>query len=132
MGLRQSGTSVVLNTMKGSLLALRYLDDQSITSTPPWNGGNEITQNVPRAEVVEVIKNKDGSYTARLVGRTLVFQRAIANDIRGSSDWAFGLFDEFDRPTPEAPDATMYELAVADDVDLDKVEEAFAAAGIQL
>lgn len=132
MSLRTMGTTVRLNELKGELLALRYLDEQEITSTPEWNGGNEITQNVPRAEVVQVSQAKDGSLSAKLLGRTLVFQQAIANDLRGSRDWAFGLFDEFERPTQAAPDATMYELAVPENVNLDDVAAAFEAAGIAL
>ena len=131
MGLRTMGTTVRLPDLKGKLLGLRYIDEQEITSSPEWNGGNEITQNVPRAEVVQVDQTKDG-LKARLLGRTLVFQQAIANDLRGSSDWAFGLFDEFERPTESAPDATMYELAVPKDVNLDEVAAAFEAAGIRL
>ena len=132
MGLRTSGTTVRLTDLKGELIALKYIDEQEVTSRPEWNGGKEITQDVARAEVVHVKQGKNGALTAQLVGRTLVFQQAVANDIRGSRDWAFGLFDEFDRPTAGAPDATMYELAVPENINLDDVAAAFEAASIEL
>ena len=130
MSLRTMGSTVRLTDYKGELIALRYVDEQEITMEPDWAEG-PITRNIVRAEVVHVFE-KDGVLTAKRLGRSLVFQEAIANDLRGTSDWAFGRFDEFERPTEAAPDATMYELAIPEDVNVDDVETAFEKAGIAL
>lgn len=133
MSLRTMGTNVRLNEYKDELIALRFRDLVEFTSTPEWANGEERTQEVPRADVVHVTKNKDGSLEAKLLGRSLVFQRAIADDIRGDTkNWAFGLFTEVERPTASAPDATMYELQEPSDVNVDAVADAFEQAGIEL
>lgn len=131
MGLRTMGTTVRLTDYKDELVGLRFVDEQVITSTPDWANGVEQTQEVPRAEVVLVKTLKDGSVKAELVGRSLIFQRAIAEDIRGSRDWAVGVLRENERPTPAAPDATMYELEEPN-IGLEAIADAFEAARISL
>jgi hypothetical protein len=131
MGLRTMGTTVRLTDYKDELVGLRFVDTQTITSTPAWADGAEVTQEVPRADVVLIKTLKGGEVKAELVGRSLIFQRAIAEDIRGNRDWAVGVLRENDRPTPAAPDATMYELEEPN-IGLEAIGDAFEAAHISL
>lgn len=131
MGLRTFGSNVRMDTLKGEFIALRYLGEREVTSTPAWNNGKELTQSVARAEVVQFDQPKGKALVARKLGETLVFQRAIANDIRGSSDWAYGVFEEVERPTEEVPDRTMYELTEPD-VSVEDIVSAFTTAGIAI
>lgn len=134
MSLRPAGVLVKLTDFKGELIALRY--DQDITSShsPEWNDGKETEYTVPRADVVQITrpKKKGEPLVAKNVGRTLVFAQAIANDIRGSKQWAVGELDQVERPILSDPDATMYQLSMPTDVSIEQLEAAFEAAGIDL
>lgn len=127
-GFRTFGTSVQLKELKGELIALRYKGERQIESKPEWSD-TTITQSVARADVVHISVAKDKSLKAELKGETLVFQKAIANDIRGTSEWAYGLFEQVERPTPTAPDATMFVLSDTG-LDPNALGAAFEAAGI--
>ncbi len=116
MGLRTFGSTIRLNDFKGALLALRYLGDDVDVQTEY----GVIT--TARAEVV-LFETKDDVLTAARLGSTLVFQKAIQNEIRGSADWSVGTFEEVPHPTAEAPDGTMYQLS-----DPDETVEALGAA----
>ena len=108
MGLKNFGSSIQLNDYKGSLLAIRYLGDDVNVDTAFGN------VNAARAEVVTFDAKDDGLQVRRL-GSTLVFQKAIANEIRGSSDWSVGVFEEVPHDMPGVPDATMYTLSEPDE-----------------
>jgi len=123
-GLRTFGQSVRLNELEGELLALKYAGEAENVTTRFG------TDNVARAQVVQFIE-LDGTIKAVGLGETLVFQRAIANDIRGSSEWAVGVFEKVERPTDEAPDATMYQLSDPI-IDLNILAGAMAQANIAL
>jgi hypothetical protein len=125
------GTTVRLSEYKDELIGLRFESEQSITSTPAWNDGEPITQSVPRADVVLIKRLKDKTVKAELVGRSLIFQKAIANDLRGNRDWAVGVLAENPKPTDAAPDATMFELEEPT-IGLEEIGAAFEAAGIAL
>jgi hypothetical protein len=125
------GTTVRLSEYKDELVGLRFESEQSITSTPAWNDGEPITQSVPRADVVLIKRLKDKTVKAELVGRSLIFQKAIANDLRGNRDWAVGVLKENPKPTDAAPDATMFELEEPT-IGLEEIGAAFEAAGIAL
>ena len=104
MGLRTFGSSIRLNDFKDELLALRYLGEDVDVNTDY----GVIT--TARAEVVQFTR-VDDTLTAVRLGNTLVFQKAIQNEIRGSSDWSVGTFEEVPHPTEAAPDGTMYQLS---------------------
>jgi hypothetical protein len=123
-GLRTFGQSVKLNELEGELLALKYAGEAENVTTKFG------TDNVARAQVVQFTE-KDGKIEARGLGETLVFQRAIANDIRGSSEWAVGVFEKVERPTAKVPDATMYQLSDPT-IDLNILAGAMAQANIAL
>lgn len=124
MGLRTAGSTVQLNDLKGELIALKYLG-QDITVDTQF-GRNTAA----RADVVK-FEELNGELTARRMGATLVFQQAIQNEIRGSSDWSVGIFEEVDRPLADAPDATMYQLTEPD-LTVDAIANAMRAANISL
>jgi hypothetical protein len=124
MGIRTFGSTVRLNELEGSLLAIKYLGTDVDVDTQFGR------QTAARADVVEFTRTDDG-LTARLLGSTLVFQRAIQNEIRGSSDWSVGVFEQVNRPTADVPDATMYQLT-ADDVDVDEIVASMEEANIAL
>jgi len=124
MGLKNFGSSIQLNDYKGSLLAIRYLGDDVNVDTAFGN------VNAARAEVVTFDAKDDGLQVRRL-GSTLVFQKAIANEIRGSSDWSVGVFEEVPHDMPGVPDATMYTLSEPDE-DIAVLAAAMQAAGIDV
>lgn len=135
MGLRTFGSSIRLDSLKGSLIALRYAGDREVTSTPSWNNGKELTQNVARARVVEfVVGGTAKNPTVKAIDHkeTLVYQRAIANDIKGSTDWAYGVLVQNPRPTPTAPDATMFELEEPVNVTPEQLIAAMAEIGFKI
>lgn len=135
MGLRTFGSSIRLDSLKGELIALRYTGEREVTSTPSWNNGKELTQQVARANVIEFVPEGTGkkkSLRAVNHGETLVYQKAIANDIRGSSEWAYGVLVQNARPTETAPDATMFELELPTDFSADDIVTAMEAANIKV
>ena len=124
MGLRPAGESVRLNELKGKLIALRYLGEDVNVDTEYG------MQTAARAEVV-VFDQTDDGVTARKLGQGLVFQRAIQNEIRGSTDWSVGVFEQIARPTDGAPDATMYQLGGFEE-DIEVLAAAMETAGITI
>ena len=122
MGLRTFGSTIKLNDFKGELLALRYLGDDVDVNTDY----GVIT--TARAEVV-IFRTVDDVLTAERLGSTLVFQKAIQNEIRGSADWSVGTFEEVPHPTDEAPDGTMYQLSDPEE-DIAALGAAMTKAGI--
>ena len=122
MGLRTFGSTIRLNDFKGELLALRYLGDDVDVNTDY----GVIT--TARAEVV-IFRTVDDVLTAERLGSTLVFQKAIQNEIRGSADWSVGTFEEVPHPTDEAPDGTMYQLSDPEE-DIAALGAAMTKAGI--
>jgi hypothetical protein len=124
MGLRTFGSSIRLNDYKDELLALRYLGDDVDVQTEY----GIIT--TARAEVIQFTKVND-VLTAIRLGNTLVFQKAIQNEIRGSADWSVGTFEEIPHPTDTAPDGTMYQLTKPDE-DVEALGAAMVAAGIDV
>jgi hypothetical protein len=124
MGLRAFGETIQLNELKGDLIALKYLGaDVNVETTYGL-------ATAARASVVK-FETVDGKLTARQLGSTLVFQRAIQNEIRGSSDWSVGVFEQLPRPTEEVPDATMYQLTTPEE-SIEDIGAAMEAAGISL
>ena len=122
MGIRKSGQTVYLNELKGELLALRYLGrDTTVT-------GEFGPQDAAVASVVHFTRGESG-LSARLLGETLVFQRAVQSEIRGSSDWSVGVFEEVNRPLPNVPNATMYQLTEPDE-EIEVIIEAMEQANI--
>lgn len=117
MGIRAAGNQVRLDTLVGKLVGMRYLGSDQIVETEYG------TRSPARAQVVdlELGKNK---------GNTLVFQEAIANEIRSQgSDWTVGVLKHEDHPTK--PDYTMFVLD-SEGVDLEAAEAAFTKAGIDI
>lgn len=124
MGLRTFGSSIQLNDYKDELLALRYLGDDVDVNT---EFGLVTTA---RAEVVHLV-DQEGTLIATHLGSTLVFQRAIQNEIRGSSDWSVGVFEQIPHPTEAAPDGTMYQLSTPKQT-IEQIGAAMTAAGINI
>lgn len=124
MGFRTVGENVYITDLKGETIALRY--DADVENVKTDFG----TVTVPRADVVKLVESKDG-LKAEFLGQGLIFQRAIANQIRGSRDWAVGVLEQADRPREDAPDATMYQLS-RPDLSLTDVAKAFDLAGIAI
>ncbi len=124
MGLRTFGQSVQLNDYKNELIALRYLGDDVDVNTD-WG-----IVTTARAEVVQFSEN-DGVLKAFRLGNTLVFQKAIQNEIRGSGDWSVGIFEEVPHPTDAAPDGTMYQLTKPD-ASIEDIGAAMVAAGVDI
>ena len=124
MGLRTFGSSIRLNDFKDELLALRYLGEDVDVQTEFG------LISTARAEVVH-FSTKDGTLSAERLGNTLVFQRAIQNEIRGSKDWSVGTFEEVPHATDAAPDGTMYQLTEPEE-SMEQIGAAMAAAGIEV
>jgi len=124
MGLRTFGSSIKLNDFKDELLALRYLGEDVNVQTE----FGLIT--TARAEVIH-FTTTDGALTAEHLGNTLVFQRAIQNEIRGSRDWSVGTFEQVAHATEAAPDGTMYQLTEPEE-SMEQIGAAMAAAGITI
>ena len=124
MGLRTFGQTIQLNDYKGELIALRYLGDDVDVNTD-WG-----LVTTARAEVIQFSMN-DGTLEAFKLGRTLVFQKAIQNEIRGSDDWSVGVFEEVPHPTPNAPEGTMYQLTPPH-MSIEQIGAAMVAAGIDI
>ena len=124
MGLRTFGSPVRLNDFKDELLALRYLGEDVDVQTEFG------LISTARAEVVHFSK-KDDVLIAERLGNTLVFQRAIQNEIRGSTDWSVGTFEKVPHATETAPDGTMYQLTKPDE-SMEQIGAAMAAAGIAI
>jgi len=122
MGLKSFGQTIQLTDYKGSLLAIRYLGDDITVDT---QFGSQVAA---RAEVISFDGTGD-NLTVRQLGTTLVFQRAIANEIRGSSDWSVGIFEAVPHEVEGVPDATMYTLSTPDE-DIEVLAKAMFAAGI--
>ena len=125
MGLKNFGASIQLTDYKGSLLAIKYLGSDVTVQT---KFGEQVAA---RAEVITFDPVKDGGLAVRRLGTTLVFQRAIANEIRGSSDWSVGVFESAPIDKPGVPDATMYTLTEPDE-DIEVLAAAMKAAGIDV
>ena len=124
MGLRTFGSSIRLNDFKDELLALRYLGEDVDVQTEFG------LISTARAEVIH-FSTKDGTLIAERLGNTLVFQRAIQNEIRGSKDWSVGTFEEVAHVTESAPDGTMYQLTEPNE-SMEQIGAAMAAAGIEV
>jgi len=124
MGLRTFGQSIQLNDYKDELIALRYLGEDVDVNTE-WG-----VMTTARAEVVQFSDN-DGTLECLKLGRTLVFQKAIQNEIRGSDDWSVGVFEEVPHPTPNAPDGTMYQLTEPAFA-IEQIAAAMVAAGVDI
>lgn len=115
MGIRAAGTQVRLDTLVGKLIGLRYQGSDTQVTTDYG------TRTAARAQVVDldVKRNK---------GVTLIFQEAIANEVRSQgSDWVVGTLRHEEHPTK--PEFTMYVLD-SENLDLEEIEAAFAEAGI--
>lgn len=124
MGLRKMGESIKLNDFKDQLLALKYLREDVDVNTDYG------LVSAARADVV-LFETNNGTLTARPLGSTLVFQRAIQNEIRGSADWSVGVFEQVAHPTDAAPDGTMYQLTEPEEA-IEQIAAAMVAAGIDI
>ena len=124
MGLKNFGASIQLTDFKGSLLAIKYLGTDVTVQT---RFGEQVAA---RAEVIEFDTSGD-DVTASRLGTTLVFQRAIANEIRGSGDWSVGIFESAPIEKAGVPDATMYTLTEPDQ-DIQVLAAAMRAAGVDV
>ena len=125
-GLKTFGQSIQLNDFKGKLLAIRYLGEDVDVDTTAYG-----IVTAARAEVIVFDDQPEGGLSARRLGSTLVFQRAIQNEIRGSDDWSVGIFEKVPHPTLDVPDATMYTLSDPEQ-DIDTIAAAMTAAGVDL
>ena len=126
MSLQVFGASINLNDYKGALIAIRYLGSDVNVETKDYG-----TAVAARAEVVMFDAGPEGSTVARRLGSTLVFQKAIANEIRGSGNWAVGVFEEIPHEIPGVEDATMYTLTEPDE-DIAVLAAAMKKVGIEV
>lgn len=116
MGIRAAGTSVRLTNFVGRLIGLRYLGKDQVVDTTFG------TATAARAELFDVEAGKH-------MGRTLIFQQAIAEEVRSQgSDWTVGVLRVEDNP--KYADGTMYILD-SEGIDLDAAIAAFEKAGIE-
>lgn len=125
MGLKNFGATIQLTDFKGSLLAIRYLGEDITVQT---KFGEQVAA---RAEVIEFLTDDDDNVRANRLGTTLVFQRAIANEIRGSNDWSVGVFESAPIEKTGVPDATMYTLTEPEQ-EIQVLAAAMKAAGVDV
>jgi len=125
MGLRIATPNVYLSEFKDEIIAIRYND---MVHNVVTDFG---TVDVPRADIVLLTVNDDGELRADFKGQGLVFQKAIANTLSGSTDWVIGLLEQVDRPTAGVEDATMYQFSTPS-LSSESIVKAFENAGISL
>ena len=115
MGIKAAGSNVRLNDFAEKLIGLKYLGEDV---TVPTSYGTRVAA---RAQVVDLEAKRNH-------GETLVFQQAIANEVRASgSDWTVGVLRE--QAHEKYADGTMFVLD-SEGIDLEAAAAAFEEAGV--